>query len=238
MNARTFDRWTTAVAHRPSRRAALRLLAGSLLGALVPCGGAVPARAVQRSDRDGDGLYDDDETNVYGTNPDVYDTDGDGVGDGEEVYLGTDPLTAPGGGCAPGECVDSVGAPPPYVEPTDPCAIQGLTNCGGLCVDLSTSIGHCGACGTVCGSGGSCQGGVCTGLACSYGQTLCDYCTDVYYDAANCLYCGRRCAAGFLCCAGSCVDISSDLNNCGACGNICVDDGFVIATTCENYQCV
>jgi hypothetical protein len=44
------------------------------------------------SDRDGDGLLDVDETDVYGTDPDVFDTDGDGVGDGEEVFFGTDPL--------------------------------------------------------------------------------------------------------------------------------------------------
>jgi hypothetical protein len=45
-----------------------------------------------RADRVGDGPYDDDEKAVYGTTPDVFDTDGDGPGDGEEVYLGTDPL--------------------------------------------------------------------------------------------------------------------------------------------------
>lgn len=44
-----------------------------------------------RPDSDGDGLYDDDETDVYGTDADNPDTDGDGVGDGEEVFVGTDP---------------------------------------------------------------------------------------------------------------------------------------------------
>jgi hypothetical protein len=42
-------------------------------------------------DSDGDGLFDTDETSVYGTNPSVYDTDGDGVSDGAEVYNGTNP---------------------------------------------------------------------------------------------------------------------------------------------------
>ena len=45
-----------------------------------------------RPDRDEDGLYDDDETDVYGTDPDDPDTDGDGADDGQEVYDGTDPL--------------------------------------------------------------------------------------------------------------------------------------------------
>ncbi len=44
-------------------------------------------------DSDGDGLSDDDEVNIYGTNPLAYDTDNDGIGDGVEVRMGTDPLT-------------------------------------------------------------------------------------------------------------------------------------------------
>ncbi len=51
-------------------------------------------------DRDGDGLPDDDETNTgsynsptdTGTDPDVPDTDGDGISDGTEVQNGTNPL--------------------------------------------------------------------------------------------------------------------------------------------------
>lgn len=45
----------------------------------------------ERPDRDGDGLYDDDETDVYFTDPDNPDTDGDGSDDGQEVFDGTDP---------------------------------------------------------------------------------------------------------------------------------------------------
>jgi Bacterial TSP3 repeat len=43
-------------------------------------------------DSDGDGLSDDDEINIYHTNPLLYDTDGDGIGDGVEVKVGTNPL--------------------------------------------------------------------------------------------------------------------------------------------------
>ncbi|MCO5216690.1 MAG: hypothetical protein M9950_11145 [Thermomicrobiales bacterium] len=39
-----------------------------------------------------DGLYDDDETDVYQTDPFLWDTDGDGVDDGQEVFDGTNPL--------------------------------------------------------------------------------------------------------------------------------------------------
>jgi hypothetical protein len=43
-------------------------------------------------DSDGDGLSDDEENNIYGTDPNNPDTDGDGISDGDEVQNGTDPL--------------------------------------------------------------------------------------------------------------------------------------------------
>ena len=44
-------------------------------------------------DTDGDGLSDDDERNIYGTNPLLRDTDGDGLSDGDEVRIyRTNPL--------------------------------------------------------------------------------------------------------------------------------------------------
>ncbi len=46
----------------------------------------------ERPDTDGDQLFDEDEgTGYYGTDPAVWDTDGDGASDGAEVYYGTDP---------------------------------------------------------------------------------------------------------------------------------------------------
>lgn len=68
---------------------------------------ANPPGGMAGADADGDGLFDADETGVYGTNPAVYDTDGDGAGDGEEVYYGSDPRMAGGSSGAAG--IDSDG---------------------------------------------------------------------------------------------------------------------------------
>ena len=219
MDAQTFDRWTVAITRHPTRRTAVRLLAGGLLGGALARGGVAPAGAAQRPDRDGDGLYDDDELEVYGTNPDVYDTDGDGVGDGEEVYVGTDPLT-PAGGAAPppsagagscpaGGCAE-VDAPPP-ADFIVTCSGAGLVDCGGVCVDLSSDAYNCGYCGNPCPLGGFCQGGTCTGLICPDGLTDCGagYCVHLLTNNSHCGVCGGACFnslfGDYTCVNGSCV---------------------------------
>jgi len=47
-------------------------------------------------DTDGDGIDDEDEISLYGTDPNNPDTDGDGISDGDELWLGTDPLVDEG----------------------------------------------------------------------------------------------------------------------------------------------
>ncbi len=181
LDTRSFDRLVAEAARHPTRRAALRLLAGGLLAALLP---ARAARAAQRSDRDSDGLYDDDETNHYGTNPDVWDTDEDGASDGAEVYYGTNPLVR-GAACPAGQA-----------------------DCGAGCIDIASDPFNCGGCGSICDLvvGPICQNGGCTGSTaptsycrvvgarcdsdtqcCSHGGVLCCFngtvldtvCTDV-----------------------------------------------------------
>jgi len=70
------------------------------------------------------------------------------------------------------------------------CVIQGLTNCGGTCVNLTTSSENCGACGTKC-----------TGplLGCCKGT-----CTSFVSDESNCGSCGHKCGTGSTCTSGSC----------------------------------
>ena len=179
MDSRTFDRWTASVAHQRSRRAALRLLAAGLFGAVLAQRGSPVVQAAQRLDQDGDGLFDDDESLVYGTDPYGYDTDGDGVGDGEEVYYGTNPIVAE----------DLVLAEPPPVN-GGPVGIGDATSGGnadggtvgdGGCVRFDAN-GNC-----VCfalGADGTCAIGVadtsspptCRGMGatCDYDTQCCD----------------------------------------------------------------
>ena len=54
-----------------------------------------PASAAPVSiDNDGDGLTDEAEATIHGTDPTIWDMDGDGMSDGEEIQTGTDPFTA------------------------------------------------------------------------------------------------------------------------------------------------
>ena len=150
MDSTTFDTIAVRVGRgitlRPSRRAAVRLLAGGLLGGLLAQRGAALAHA-RRPDRDRDGLYDDDEVNEYGTDPGNPDTDGDGDDDGLEVFNGTDPRV-------------NGNAPPAPV-----CGANQM-DCGGVCVDHVTDPYNCGYCGRVCPAGAVCEFATCRAPAC------------------------------------------------------------------------
>src|SRR5262249_41474605 len=81
-------------------------------------------------DTDRDGLSDEQERLLYGTDPTKADTDGDGLTDGQEIALGTNPLRADtdGDGISDKDEVDAGTDPlnpdttPPVVTVTDPLA--------------------------------------------------------------------------------------------------------------------
>jgi hypothetical protein len=124
--------------------------------------------------------------------------------------------------CSAGTCVVSCGA--------------GLSNCGGVCRDLSNDLANCGACGRACTAGQVCSAGTCV-VSCGAGLSNCGgVCRDLDVDNRNCGMCGRACAAGTACangvcevscgaglsnCAGVCRDTQSDPAHCGMCGRAC-----------------
>jgi hypothetical protein len=255
-NAR-FDDLSRRVGVTATRRATLHLLAAVLIGGLFSRRGIAPLGAAQRSDRDGDGLFDDDETNVYRTNPDLFDTDRDGTGDGEEIWNRdqglpgpNDPLTPAGGGA--------------------PCP-AGQFDCGAGCTDLNSDAGNCGTCGLTCdtANGHACVGGFCTqpvaptcialggqcvgiDLPCcgndptlGYNNVLCcadltgaGYCTDVTgrFLCPDPGVPATGCPVGMTNCGGFCTDVSVDHGNCGTCGNRCSQLGPDY--NCKSSTCV
>jgi len=107
---------------------------------------------------------------------------------------------------------------------------------------------NCGQCGVQCTGQAQCQVGFCV---CQNGSEIqCDgQCTDPLTDADNCGMCGNACAQDEVCEFGACqpagtcmapladcdddpatgtdgceTDLSTDSQNCGACGNACGAD--------------
>ncbi|THU67296.1 hypothetical protein C4D60_Mb05t23160 [Musa balbisiana] len=51
-------------------------------------------------------------------------------------------------------------------------------------------------------------------------------CVDVMTDNQNCGQCGNKCWFGQACCGGSCVNVMYDPNNCGGCNKRCTTGCF------------
>jgi hypothetical protein len=266
MDGRTFDRWTASVARSSSRRTALRLVAGGVLGGWLTQVGARTTWAAPL-DRDGDGLSDRDEVNIHHTNPDAADTDRDGADDGQEVRRGTDPLDPLSGyWCPPGQLDCGAG--------------QGLAGC----VDIMRNAVHCGGCGNACGHDEACLSATCvqfdppdvTCTEAGLSQCAAGGCANLRSDPKNCGWCGYRCWSGDICqdgicvietcpadtirCGNVCTDTNLDAGNCGRCGRrcqfpliccsgTCVDiatdrkncggcgNACFTGSSCENYEC-
>src|SRR5579883_1162373 len=84
------------------------------------------------------------------------------------------------------------------------------------CADTSSDNNNCGGCGTVCGAGYVCQGGMCVNSCPSQDGstlTLCTpdggspYCADTNSDPNNCGSCGKTCAMSQVCVGGSCENL-------------------------------
>ncbi len=143
---------------------------------------------------------------------------------------------------------------PPFEQFLCECGIM----CGGACVNEQVDTSNCGACGTTCAIGASCQSGSCgcpsgeavsNGWCCPAGSTGCSGgCVELGSDVNNCGTCGNQCtsAIGEICqggqcacpgsdvvCNGVCVDESNDASNCGACATVCPP-----GASCQSGGCV
>lgn len=112
-------------------------------------------------------------------------------------------------------------------------AIAAIGAMTGGCTGSTTTVVYADS-GTNCGAGATECGGTCTVVA---------------RDAENCGACGKKCAAGELCSAGTCaascqsgttkcgtecVDTKSDSRNCGTCGTKCSGIQVCNAGACAN----
>jgi hypothetical protein len=112
--------------------------------------------------------------------------------------------------------------------PDQECAADGGTP---FCVDLATDPENCGACGTTCVSGLDCIAGVCevASAACPGGCPLGQSCIQGSCQAA-CAPPLTSCPQGV---GSACVDLTTDVNNCGVCGNACPPTGHCFAGFCQ-----
>lgn len=134
-----------------------------------------------------------------------------------------------------------------------PC---GLTDCGGVCVDVMNDPNHCGGCGIGLLHFQLCRGGA---PECLTGFALCSgACRPVSSDPDHCGACdnaacttGQKCeggvcgvgacGAGLTGCAKSdgrtaCVDLATGVANCGDCTTVCGPNQVCAAGTCREYS--
>jgi Stigma-specific protein, Stig1 len=118
------------------------------------------------------------------------------------------------------------------------------TCCMGTCVDAKSDSANCGGCSKVCNVDAGCVGGKCT-----YGNPGCPAGTGPD-GIGGCL--PETCAADSLgtpcvadaggtyysCCSAGCIDVTSDPQNCGACGVTCRPGTTCIYSSCQEvFDC-
>lgn len=83
---------------------------------------------------------------------------------------------------------------------------RNLVLCGVTCVDIQTSVAHCGRCENACLDTQTCRSGVCEVIGCRSDQLICaGVCAAVLTDPSNCGRCGNQCPIGQTCQSGACA---------------------------------
>jgi hypothetical protein len=119
---------------------------------------------------------------------------------------GADCTANPGVACGPGELCNGAGG-------CDVSCHSGLENCGNTCVNTVHDPAHCGTCFDSCSAVANAQP-VCVSSDCAY---VCDW------GYADCnLQAGDGCE----------INVRTDVNNCGFCGNACLP-----GVPCSNGVC-
>lgn len=117
----------------------------------------------------------------------------------------------------------------PRPDSSAPGCSGGLTDCGGICVDLQADVDHCGDCSDPCGVGEVCSAGDCA-LTCADGLVDCgggcidpDASREFCGASGDCMAAnaGTTCADGFVCSAGDCALSCQD--GLLDCDGVCVD---------------
>ncbi|MFA5625183.1 MAG: hypothetical protein WC966_09050 [Bradymonadales bacterium] len=127
------------------------------------------------------------------------------------------------------------------------CQAEEL-NCGGVCVDTSGSLLHCGACHRACNNDELCVDKSCV-KQCALGEKLCDgECVKIAQNKEHCGDCGivcegddicfnsncvRNCVAPTKYCSGDCVETDTNVKHCGSCHRACKE-----GEKCESGECV
>ncbi len=81
----------------------------------------------------------------------------------------------------------------------------GLTNCGGVCIDVFDDPLNCGACGLVCTMGRTCNAGNCVCEPIGHSAVCDGECRDLWIETQHCGSCGNACPSGQVCRRGTCV---------------------------------
>jgi hypothetical protein len=133
--------------------------------------------------------------------------------------------------CVAGRCTTpgvDAGTPDDDAGPTDAGGLDpdggscpdALALCGDRCFDLGTSDAHCGECFEVCANAtenpgiGRCVGGECEAVECPEGTASCngegnDGCeVDLRTDPDHCGECGNSCSSAQLCRSGECLAVT------------------------------